>query len=186
MAKTLSNMLPLGTKAPDFSLLDTRTGKTVTLQELKSNQATVVFFICNHCPYVKHILETLVDVIKKYQTKSISFIAMSSNDVETYPADNPHEMKLTADDYGFTFPYLYDETQEIAKAYQAACTPDFFVFDKNLECVYRGRFDDATPGNGKLPTGSDLSTALDSILSGTSIDPDQKPSLGCNIKWKSL
>lgn len=184
MAETLSTMLPLGTKAPNFSLLNIRTGNYEELQKLKSDKATVVFFTCNHCPYVKHILQKLLEVIKNYQNKSISFIAINSNDAEKYIADSPDKMREEAEVHGFTFPYLYDETQTVAKAYQAACTPDFFVFDKNLECVYRGRFDDSTPGNKNPVTGKDLSEALENILMGTPVKSDQKPSVGCNIKWK--
>lgn len=184
MAETPSNMLPLGTKAPNFKLTDTRTGKLVSLDEIKSNVATVVMFICNHCPYVKYIQTKLVEVVKTYQKKGISFVAISSNDAKTNPADGPEQMHKEAETHGYTFPYLYDETQEVAKAYQAACTPDLYVFDKNLECVYRGRFDDATPGNHHAVTGQDLCRALDNTLAGKPVDRDQKPSLGCNIKWK--
>lgn len=184
MAETPSTMLPLGTKAPSFTLPDTRSDKIYSLDELKSNKATVIMFICNHCPYVKHIQTKLVELAKKFQTQGISFAAISSNDVSNYPADSPDNMKIEALKHDYTFPYLYDETQKIAKAYQAACTPDFYVFDNNLECVYRGRFDDSTPGNGRPVTGKDLSDALNSILAGKTIDENQKPSVGCNIKWK--
>ncbi len=184
MAEAPSNMLPLGTKAPDFKLTDVQTNKKVTLNELKSPIATVVMFICNHCPYVKHIQAKLVAVAKTYQTKGISFIAISSNDIENYPADSPDKMRLEATQHGYTFPYLYDETQNVAKAYQAACTPDLYVFDGKLACVYRGRFDDSTPGNRNPVTGKDLSTALDNVLAGKPVSQEQKPSVGCNIKWK--
>jgi len=186
MAETPSTMLPLGTKAPDFSLPDTRTEKNISLQDVKSDIATVIMFICNHCPYVKHIQTKLVEVAKKYQAKKISFVAISSNDAKNYPADGPHEMRHEAELHHYTFPYLYDESQAVAKAYHAACTPDFFVFDKNLACVYRGRFDESTPGNGALVTGNELSAALDAILSGKMINAEQKPSVGCNIKWKKI
>lgn len=186
MAETSSSMLPLGTHAPNFKLIDTRTNKLVTLNELKSNIATVVMFICNHCPYVKHIQAKLVTIAKAYQAKGMSFIAISSNDIKDYPADGPDKMHAEATQQGYTFPYLYDETQDVAKAYQAACTPDLYVFDKNLACVYRGRFDDSTPGNRNPVTGKDLSSALDNILVGKSVNPDQKPSVGCNIKWKKI
>ena len=184
MAETPSNMLPLNTKAPAFKLPDTRTGEQLSLQELRSDQATVIMFICNHCPYVKLILDKIVEVSEVYQSKGVSFIAINSNDAEKYPADAPNKMHDTATNYHFTFPYLYDETQAVAKAYQAACTPDFYIFDSQLACAYRGRFDDATPGNGQEVTGKDLCTALDQILSGDSVEIEQKPSVGCNIKWK--
>jgi thiol-disulfide isomerase/thioredoxin len=184
MAVTPSNMLPLGTQAPAFTLLDTLSGKPLSLDELKSDKATVVMFICNHCPYVKYIQQQLVSMTNHYQKKNISFIAISSNDVDKYPADNPEEMHREAETYHYSFPYLYDETQEIAKAYRAACTPDFYIFDKDLKCVYRGRFDDATPGNKNPVTGRDLSNALDNILADKPVDQNQHPSMGCNIKWR--
>ncbi|HTM63674.1 MAG TPA: thioredoxin family protein [Gammaproteobacteria bacterium] len=184
MAETPSNMLPLGTKAPDFQLLDTRTNQELTLDELKSNIATVIMFICNHCPYVKHIQNMLTETATSYQKKGISFIAISSNNVETYPQDGPDEMKKEAERNHYTFPYLYDDTQEVAKAYQAACTPDFYIFNKDLECVYRGRFDESTPGNNKPVTGKDLSDALNAILAGKEVNATQLPSHGCNIKWR--
>ena len=185
MALTPSTMIPLGTPAPDFTLPDTVSGKNLSLKQLQSGIATVVMFICNHCPFVQLIQEKLVEVTKKYRARGIQFIAINSNDIENYPEDSPELMKKTARDLGYSFPYLFDETQQVAKAYQAACTPDFFIFDKNLKCVYRGRFDDATPGR-KIPvTGKDLSAALDAILTGKSVDPHQIASQGCNIKWKS-
>jgi len=184
MAETPSNMLPLGTKAPGFTLPDTLQNRMVSLADMKSKTATVIMFICNHCPYVKLIQDKIVEVAKHYQQKDINFIAINSNNAEKYPADSPENMHKNAEHLGFTFPYLYDESQEVARAYQAACTPDFYVFDKNLLCVYRGRFDDATPGNGKTVTGIDLTHALDALLSGKKISEDQKPSVGCNIKWK--
>jgi len=184
MSETPSTMLPLGTKAPDFKLIDTVSNEEISLQAMKSNSATVIMFICNHCPYVKLIQTKLVEVIQYYQTKKINFVAINSNDINNYPADAPERMKEEALLHHYTFPYLFDETQTVAKAYQAACTPDFFVFDKNLECIYRGRFDEATPGNGKTVTGKDLSHALDAVLTGKNVDPHQYPSVGCNIKWK--
>lgn len=184
MAETPSKMLPLGTLAPNFELLDTISGKNISLNQLRSETATVIMFICNHCPYVKHIQEKLVEVVNAYQPKGVNFIAINSNDVKKYPADSPEKMRLEAEQQGYTFPYLYDETQEIAKAYQAACTPDLYVFNNKLSCVYRGRFDDSTPGNGRLVTGKDLTQALDNIISGKPVDPNQLPSVGCNIKWK--
>lgn len=184
MAETPSNMLPLGTIASPFALIDTCTGKKISLNDLKSDVATVIMFICNHCPYVKHIQNKIVEVAKKYQSLGINFIAISSNDANSYPADSADNMRLEAQLNGYTFPYLYDESQAVAKAYHAACTPDFYVFDKNLACVYRGRFDDSTPGNHQPVTGKDLTSALDSILKNEPVDLHQQPSLGCNIKWK--
>lgn len=184
MALTPSSMLPLGTLAPAFELLDVRTDKKVSLEQLKSTTATVILFICNHCPYVKHIQAKLVEVAKKYQALKINFIAISSNDVTEYPADSPEKMREEATQHHYTFPYLYDETQTVAKAYQATCTPDIYVFDDKLACVYRGRFDESTPGNEAPVTGQDLTAALDAILSGNKVSAEQKPSIGCNIKWK--
>lgn len=184
MAETPSNMIPLGTKAPDFTLLDVRTNKKMSLTDLKSPVATVVMFICNHCPYVKHIQTKLVDVAKMYQSKNVSFVAICSNDAKSYPADDPDNMRIEAEKHHYSFPYLYDETQDIAKAYQAACTPDFYVFDKDLRCIYRGRFDASTPGNREPVTGNELSQALDNAINGKPIDPNQIASVGCNIKWK--
>jgi peroxiredoxin len=184
MAETSSNMLPLGALATDFYLLDTRTNQYTTLHELKSPIATVIMFLCNHCPYVKHIQSKLVEIVNIYQAKGINFIAISSNDVQSYPQDNPDEMHNEAKKNYYTFPYLYDESQAVARAYQAACTPDFYVFNKHLQCVYRGRFDDSTPGNQRPVTGYDLSTALTHILDNQPIPAEQKPSVGCNIKWR--
>ncbi len=184
MSLTYSEMLPIGTTAPDFNLFDPVSGKNLNLNALKSNKATVIMFICNHCPYVKHIQTELVNVANQYLTKGIHFIAVNSNNADLYPADSPEEMKKTAEALHYPFPYLYDETQSVARAYQAACTPDFYVFDQDLHCVYRGRFDDATPGNQVPVTGKDLSDALDALLTGKPINPDQKPSMGCNIKWR--
>lgn len=176
-------MIPLGTKAPQFSLEDTRSGRKVSLDEIKSDVATVIMFICNHCPYVKHVLPEIVRLDEGYTSKGISLVAISSNDVLNYPEDSPHEMKLLAHQLGFSFPYLYDETQEVARAYDAACTPDFYVFDGDLACVYRGQLDDSRPGNGIALTGRDVRNALDSLLTGNPVGPDQKASMGCNIKW---
>lgn len=185
MSRTPSNMLPLGTTAPEFSLRDTVTEKTVNLQALKGDKGTVIMFICNHCPFVKHVNPEIVKLAAKYKNKGIGFIAISSNDVENYPQDAPALMKENAKQEGYTFPYLYDATQETAKAYAAACTPDFYLFDTDLELVYRGQLDDSRPGNGLSLSGNDLRNALDALLSGKEIDPNQKPSIGCNIKWKS-
>lgn len=184
MAETPSTMIPLGTKAPDFTLLDTVTHQLKSLSELKSELATVVMFICNHCPYVKNIQDKLVEVANEYQAKGITFIAISSNDAKNYPGDAPDKMSEEARHHHYPFPYLFDETQEIAKAYHAACTPDLYIFDGDLLCVYRGRFDDSTPGNGKAVTGADLSQALDSIIAGKQVPKEQHASVGCNIKWK--
>ena len=183
MAQIESNMMELGTKAPEFSLPDVVSGKTVTLSEIKSNIATVVVFICNHCPFVKHINLKLVEVANKYQAKDVQFIAISSNDVDTYPQDGPSFMKQIAEDNYYPFPYLYDSTQEVAKAYQAECTPDFFMFDGDLKCVYRGQFDETRPNKGEA-SGKDISAALDAIIANKKVSDVQKPSIGWNIKWK--
>ncbi len=184
MARTPSNMLPLGTQAPNFKLPDTVSGNDLSLDDLKSDQATVIIFICNHCPFVKHVDEGIVALAKDYQAKGVSFVAISSNDVENYPQDAPDLMKEEAEKVGYTFPYLYDATQEVAKAYDAACTPDFYVFDGDMKCAYRGQLDDSRPGNEKPVTGKDLRSALDDILAGKEVSAPQIPSLGCNIKWK--
>ena len=184
MAATPSTMMPLGTIAPSFELPDTVSGKTHSLSELKGQKATLILFICNHCPYVLHINDELVRVAQEYQPKGISFIAISSNDVENYPQDRPELMKTLAEKVGYTFPYLYDETQDIAKAYNAACTPDLFLFDADLKCVYRGQLDDSRPNNGIEPSGKDLRAALDALLSGKQVSELQVPSIGCSIKWK--
>lgn len=184
MSRTPSNMLPIGTPAPNFKLLDTVSGKMLSLAELKSDKATVIMFICNHCPFVKHVDEGIVALANDYRAKGVSFIAISSNDIENYPQDSPDLMKVEAKKAGYTFPYLYDKTQEVAKVYQAACTPDFYLFDAELKCVYRGQLDDSRPGNGQPVTGKDLRSALDCVLHNEAIDFEQRPSLGCNIKWK--
>jgi thiol-disulfide isomerase/thioredoxin len=184
MSQTPSNMMPLGTTAPDFTLTNTVTGEMVTLQGLKSDIATVIMFICNHCPFVKHLQDELIRLANDYQPKGISFIAINANDTVNYPDDSPDKMKEVALKLGYSFPYLFDETQEVAKAYQAACTPDFYIFDKALKCVYRGQLDDARPGNNTPVTGKEFRAALDAVLAGQPINPDQKPSIGCNIKWK--
>jgi len=176
-------MMELGTTAPAFTLPDTISGKELSLAGLKSDKATVVAFICNHCPYVHHINSKLVEVANAYQSRGVIFIAISSNDVTSHPQDSPALMTLTARKEGYSFPYLYDESQKVAKAYGAECTPDFFVFDGNMECAYRGRFDETRPNKGQ-PTGRDLSAALDAILTGKKVNADQQPSMGCNIKWR--
>ncbi|MBS0358332.1 MAG: thioredoxin family protein [Proteobacteria bacterium] len=185
MAVTPSNMLPLGTKAPDFKLLDTISHKILSLSELKADKGTVIMFICNHCPFVIHIQKELIKLANDYQKKGIAFIAISSNDAENYPDDAPNKMTTVAKQLGYPFPYLYDETQSVAKAYQAACTPDFYIFDHQLKCAYRGQLDGSRPGNATLVTGKDMRAALDNLLMGEPIDPNQKPSAGCNIKWKT-
>ncbi|SDQ56894.1 thioredoxin family protein [Flagellimonas zhangzhouensis] len=184
MARTPSNMLPLGTKAPDFTLLDTVSDSTLSLDAVKGEKGTVIMFICNHCPFVIHVNPEISKLAKEYQSKGVGFVAISSNDVENYPQDSPDLMKEKATEADYTFPYLYDESQAVAKAYDAACTPDFYLFDADLNLVYRGQLDDSRPQNGIPLTGSDLRNALDSLLEGKSIAADQKPSLGCNIKWK--
>lgn len=176
-------MLELGTKAPNFNLPDTISGKNISLNELKSDIATVVVFICNHCPFVHHINAKLVEVANAYQAKGIQFVAISSNNVATHPQDAPDKMTEVARELKYPFPYLYDETQETAKAYKAECTPDFFVFDNRLKCAYRGRFDETRPNQG-MPTGKDLSNALDKLIANEKVDTAQFPSMGCNIKWK--
>jgi thiol-disulfide isomerase/thioredoxin len=184
MAATLSTMMPLGTKAPDFRLPDTLSGKTLSLDELKSDRATVIMFISNHCPYVKHVQGELVRLASDYRPKGISFVAIGSNDAVAYPDDSPENMRREGERLGYSFPYLFDESQDVARAYDAACTPDFYIFDRDLRCIYRGQLDDSRPGNGKPVTGSDIRRALDSILSGKPVDGEQTPSIGCNIKWK--
>lgn len=183
MALTTSNMMELGSIAPEFSLLDTVSGDILSLATLRSDVATVIVFICNHCPFVHHINAKLVEVSSTYQAMGVQFIGISSNDVNTHPQDGPTWMTKTALKEGYTFPYLYDETQEVAQAYGAQCTPDFFVFNGNLECVYRGRFDETRPGRGEA-TGIDLANALDTIVAGEIMNEPQFPSMGCNIKWK--
>ncbi|GJM29265.1 MAG: thioredoxin family protein [Cyclobacteriaceae bacterium] len=184
MAETPSTMLPLGTIAPAFSLLDTVSGNIVTLDSLKSTRATVIMFICNHCPFVKHVNKELVRMAHDYQKKDVSIIAISSNDVEKYPQDGPERMKETAEEVGYPFPYLFDESQQVAKDYQAACTPDFYLFDPDLKLVYRGQLDGSRPGNGLPVTGKDLRNAIDALLAGNPVSKHQHPSIGCNIKWK--
>jgi peroxiredoxin len=184
MALTESNMLPLGTKAPQFTLPDTVTDELLSIEDLKSDKATVIMFICNHCPYVIHVNAEMVRIANEYIEKGVSFIAISSNDVARYPDDAPDKMKETALSEGYPFPYLYDESQEVAKAYDAACTPDFYVFDGELKLAYRGRIDNSRPKTDTPVTGSDLRAALDAVLSGKAVAEKQYPSMGCNIKWK--
>ncbi len=185
MANTPSNMIKLGTIAPGFVLPDTVSGKNISLNDIKGLKGTVVMFICNHCPFVIHVNNELVKIANDYQGKGIGFIAISSNDVENYPQDAPELMKEIAVDLKYPFPYCYDESQETAKAYDAACTPDIYLFNEDLKLVYRGQLDDSRPNNGIPVTGKDLRKALDQLLAGEEIFKDQKPSIGCNIKWKS-
>ena len=183
MVLTPSTMLPLGTKAPEFSLPNVD-GQTVSLASLPKAKGYLVAFICNHCPFVKHVAPQLADLAREYQAKGISVVAINSNDVSKHPADSPEQMIHEVDSRGYTFPYLYDEKQEVAKAYRAACTPDFYVFDKDLKLVYRGQLDASRPDSGIPVTGKDLRAALDAVLAGQPPMTDQKPSIGCNIKWR--
>lgn len=185
MARTPSNMLPLGTQAPDFNLFDTVSGNTLSLNSVKGNKGTVIMFICNHCPFVIHINSSLVSIANQYTKKDISFVAISSNDVINYPQDSPEKMKIHAKTEGYPFPYLYDETQHIAKAYDAACTPDFYIFDADLKLTYRGQLDNSRPGNGIEVTGADLINAMNCLIEEKENISIQKPSIGCNIKWKN-
>lgn len=179
-----STMLPLGTPAPDFNLKDVVTGENITLDTFKDKKALLVAFICVHCPYVKHIQEEIARIGKDYQDKNLGIVAISANDIEAYPEDSPENMKQQAEDMGFTFPYCFDETQETARAYTAACTPDFFLFEKDRKLVYRGQLDESRPGNNIPVTGKDMRAAIDAVLTGKPVDPNQKPSIGCSIKWK--
>jgi len=183
MSETSSMVLPLGAQAPAFRLPDPH-GAWVSSEDLKSAPALLVAFICNHCPYVKHIRSQFAALAKEYQARGVAVVAISSNDAESYPDDGPAQMAEEIKQVGYTFPYLYDETQEIAKAYRAACTPDFFLFDRDQRLVYRGQFDDSRPNSGRPVTGADLRVALDTLLAGRPISPDQRPSVGCSIKWK--
>lgn len=186
MAATPSNMLPLGTAAPDFSLPDTVTGNSYGLPDLRGEQGTIVMFICNHCPYVLHIKQQLIAIARQYAALGVATIAISSNDIENYPQDAPDKMRELMADWGKPFAaYLYDETQDVARAYQAACMPDIYLFDADLKCVYRGRLDGSTPKNDVAVSGEDLRNALDKLLAKQLINPEQIPSIGCNIKWKA-
>jgi peroxiredoxin len=178
-----STMLPLGTKAPDFRLPDAA-GKMISLAELQGAPALLVVFMCNHCPYVKHIRAGLAQLARDYLPRGVAMVGINSNDVENYPADSPARMAEEAKAAGYLFPYLYDETQSVAKAYRAACTPDFYVFDAGQRLVYRGQMDDSRPGSSLPVTGKDLRAALEAALSGKPVPSSQKPSIGCNIKWK--
>jgi peroxiredoxin len=184
MVAVNSTMLALGTKAPDFQLPDLNGKGRVSLSDFKGAQALLILFICNHCPYVKHIRGGLAQLARDYRPRGVAIAGISSNDATNYPADSPERMAEEARAAGYTFPYLYDETQAVAKAYRAACTPDIYVFDKDQRLVYRGQFDDSRPGNNVVVTGKDLRAALDAVLAGKPVPPNQKPSIGCNIKWK--
>lgn len=184
MARTPSNMLALGTQAPEFNLIDVRNDQLFTFQDLKGSKATIIVFICNHCPFVHHVIDEFVAIAGKFSSKGISAVAISSNDVLNYPDDSPELMKVFAQKHNFDFPYLYDETQQTAKDYDAACTPDFYVFDSESKLAYRGQMDGSRPGNGIPVTGEDLRKALVALVIDEPIDSMQKPSLGCNIKWK--
>jgi len=176
-------MMDLGTEAPEFELPDTK-GEPVSLNDFDDAKALVVVFMCNHCPFVKHVRPGLIEVAREYLNKNVAFVGINSNDVENHPEDRPERMAIEAERFKYPFPYLYDESQEVAKAYNAACTPDFFVFDEDQKLVYRGQFDESRPGNDKPVTGKDLREALDAILEGREVTEDQTPSMGCNIKWK--
>ena len=185
MVKTLSTMLPLGTKTPDFSLEDAVSGNKISLDTFTDKKALLVMFICVHCPFVKHLQDALAAVGKEYVDKGLGVVAISSNDITTHPGDAPDKMKEMAATLGFNFPFCYDESQEVAKAYTAACTPEFFLFDSNNTLVYRGQFDDSRPGNDVPVTGKDLKAAIEEVLLDRKVDTQQKPSIGCNIKWKA-
>ena len=184
MARTPSNMVALGTTAHDFTLPDTISGNNVSLKEVRGDVATVIMFICNHCPFVKHVNTELVKLGNEYKNKGVGFAAINSNDVVNHPDDSPALMTQVAKQLKYPFPYLYDESQEVAKAYDAACTPDFFIYDKDLSLVYRGQLDDSRPGNEIPVTGKDIRHALDCLIGNQPVPEFQRPSIGCNIKWK--
>tara|TARA_B100002019_G_scaffold197993_1_gene171501 strand:- start:2416 stop:2967 length:552 start_codon:yes stop_codon:yes gene_type:complete len=183
MARTPSNMIELGSKAPDFKLVNTIDNKLISSNDFYNKEGVLIMFICNHCPFVIHVIDEIVNISKEYEN-NISFIAISSNDVENYPDDSPELMKLLAKEKEFNFPYLYDESQEVAKMYDAACTPDFFLYDSEKNLVYRGQLDGSRPGNEIPVTGFDLRNAIDCLISDVENTEVQKPSIGCNIKWK--
>ncbi len=184
MARTASTMLALGTSAPDFQLPDVVSGETISLSTFAGKKALLVIFLCEHCPFVKHVQDELANLGKDYVSQNVGIVAISSNDVEKYPDDAPDRLKAMAKTVGFPFPVCYDESQAIAKAYTAACTPDFFLFDSGFKLAYRGQLDDSRPGNDKPVTGQDLRAAIEALLADQAIETDQKPSIGCNIKWK--
>lgn len=183
MVNTASQMLPLGTQAPPFRLVDP-SGRLVSLDDFQEAKAYLVVFMCNHCPFVRHIRDELASLGRELPARGVAMVGINSNDAEKYPDDSPARMKDEAERYGYTFPYLVDDTQEVAKAYQAACTPDFFLFDAQRRLVYRGQLDDSRPSNGKPVTGADLRAAIDAVLEGREVAEPQVPSIGCNIKWK--
>ncbi|MGP1384446.1 MAG: thioredoxin family protein [Thainema sp.] len=183
MVKTASTMLELGTSAPDFQLPDVVSGETVSLADFKDKSALLMMFICQHCPFVKHVQDELARIGQDYVPQNVGIVAISANSVQTHPQDSPEHLKQMAETLGFNFPFCYDETQEVAKAYTAACTPDFFLFDGDMKLVYRGQLDDSRPGNDKPVNGKDLRGAIAAVLAGDSLPADQKPSIGCNIKW---
>ena len=185
MVKTLSTMLPLGAKAPDFSLEDVVSGNQISLHTFAEKKALLVMFICVHCPFVKHLQNALAALGKEYVDKGLGIVAISANDITSHPNDAPDKMKAMAETLGFNFPFCYDESQEVAKAYTAACTPDFFLFNRDHILVYRGQFDDSRPGNDVPVTGKDLKAAIEEVLLERKVDTQQKPSIGCNIKWKA-
>ncbi len=185
MAATPSTMISLGTQASPFALRDPATGKILSLDDVKGEKGLLAMFICNHCPFVKYVASELACIGHVYMPKGLGVVAINSNDVESYPDDSPEKMVEEAELRGYPFPYLYDETQEVARAYDAACTPDFFLYDANLSLVYRGQLDDSRPGNDLPVTGGDIRGAIESLLAGEPISSDQKPSIGCNIKWKT-
>ncbi|MFV5685408.1 thioredoxin family protein [Flavobacterium sp. GB2R13] len=184
MSKTASKMIPLGTVAPEFHLKDTNSNELFSFANLKGEKGTLVLFICNHCSFVRHVIEEIVMIANDYRVQGIGIIAISSNDISLYPQDSPELMTEFAFENKMEFPYLYDETQEVAKVYDAACTPDFFLFDNQNKLVYRGQLDDSRPGNGIPLSGNDLRGAIDGVIYNRIINPNQKPSIGCNIKWK--
>jgi peroxiredoxin len=184
MARTESTMLPLGTRAPDFALPDVTSGAIVKLEDFKDREALLVMFICQHCPFVQHVQKELAQLGRDYEKKPLGIVAISSNDADTFPEDGPEGLREQAGECGFNFPYLYDESQEVARSYAAACTPDFFLFDRDRKLLYRGQLDDSRPGNDIPVTGKDLRTAIDAALAGVAPSAKQKPSIGCNIKWK--
>lgn len=184
MAETPSTMVPLGTPAPDFKLREPSSGKLVARDDFRDSPALLVAFICNHCPFVKHIRKGLADFGRDYQRRGLAIVAINSNDADSYPEDSPEKMKQEVKTAGYVFPYLYDETQSVAKAYHAACTPDIFLYDRDRKLVYRGQFDDSRPGNRLPVTGADLRQAADAVLHGAPVPSNQRASIGCNIKWK--
>ena len=185
MVLTPSNMMPLGAPAPDFTLPDTASGRTMTRDDCRGTAGLLLMFICNHCPYVQHIEEGLLALGRDYRASGIGIAAISANDAQAYPDDSPQHMRQRAQEKIYPFPYLYDESQQVAQAYDAACTPDFFLFDASLRCVYRGCFDESRPGSDMPVSGSALRRALDCVLEGQEVTGDQTPSMGCNIKWKA-